>query len=300
MSRKNGNPGSTQVLAEKAPSRVPQTQDRGAGKIQVLVRSETMRMLGNDAFEVSPALLILAKQLAGRIPRIFAGTWRSETIRVQQHCYAFDVAPVSSKGKSAELDQVFRDVTMRLKGAIQKMQEIPNRRRLTSLRELDISTSMYRVLRCLRAIEDDGGKVELVLTKPAREVEATDVTNRLVPSQLVDGSLATFDGTAVQIPISAPGWAGFYSLARDYPPAVRVYGRVDGVHDMLMSAPVGVGGMPQTGVAISVAGGRPMFAPELRREMALELYSRSAVVQGLLISNHEGTALRQLRWSEEP
>lgn len=190
---------------------------------------------------------------------------------------------------------------MRLKGAIQKMQEIPNRRRLTSLRELDISTSMYRVLRCLRAIEDDGGKVELVLTKPAREVEATDATNRLVPSQLVDGSLATFDGAAVQIPISAPGWAGFYSLARDYPPAVRVYGSVDGVRDMLMSAPVdGVGGMPQTGVAISVAGDRPMFAPELSREMALELYRRSAVVQGLLISNHEGTTLRQLRWSEEP
>ena len=287
MSRKNGNPGSTQVLAEKAPSRVTQTQDRGAGKIQVLIRSEAMRMVGSDAFEVSPALLILAKRLAGRIPRIFTGTWRSETIRVQHHCYAFDVALVSSKGKSADLDQVFRDGTMRLKGAIQKMQEIPNRRRLTSLRELDISTSMYRVLRCLRAIEDDGGKVELVLTKPAREVEATDATNRLVPSQLVDGSPATFDGAAVQIPISAPWWEGFYCLARDYPPAARVYGRV-----------VGVGDMPQTGVAITVNGGRSMFAPELSRDMAIELCRRSAVVQGLLISNHEGTALTQLRWSE--
>ena len=57
MSSKKRNLRSTQVPAEKTAPLVPHSEERGAGWIEVVIRSESIRMEGNVALEESPALL---------------------------------------------------------------------------------------------------------------------------------------------------------------------------------------------------------------------------------------------------
>lgn len=286
MSSKKRNLRSTQVPAEKNATLVPHSEERGAGWIEVVIQSESIRMVGNVALEESPVLLSNTQDLAAKFPRIFAGRLGCDKILGLQHCYAFKLAPVCSDGIEVDLDQIVCDVRRLLDRSIQKLEELARRGTVASLRKLDISNAEFEVLKCLRDIEVNGGKVELsVVSKPPQVHAATDATSLLVPSQLVQGSTSSLEVSSVQMPIKAPRAEAFLAVAREARPAARVAGRVIGIEDL-----------PDAGVAIIVNGGKPMPAPDLDRDTAIELYRANAEVQGLLTPMGAEMVLTKLTW----
>lgn len=286
MSSKKRTLRSTQVPAEKTATLGPHSEDRGAGWIEVVIRSESIRMVGNVALEESPALLGNTQDFAAKFPRIFAGRWVCGKILGLQHCYAFEMAPDCSDGIEVDLDQIVCDARRLLDRSIQKLEELARRGTVASLRKLDISNAEFEVMKCLRDIEANGGKVELsAVSKPSQELAAIDAAHRPVPSQLVDGSMPAREVTAVRMPLKGPRDEAFLAVAREDRPAARVAGRVIGIEDL-----------PDARVAIIVNGGRPTPAPDLNRDTAIELYRAKAEVQGLLTPMGAEMVLTKLTW----
>lgn len=286
MSSKKRNLRSPQVSAEKTAPLVPHSEGRGAALIEVVIRSESIRMVGNVALEEAPVLLSNMQDLAAKFPRIFTGRWECGKILGLQHCYAFEMAPVCSDGIEVDLGQIVCDVRRLLDRSIQKLEELPRRGTVASLRKLDISNAEFEVLKCLRDIEANGGSVELsVVSKPPHVLAATDATSLLVPPQLVEGSTSALEVSSVQMPIKAPKAEAFLAVAREARPAARVAGRVIGIEDL-----------PDARVAITVNGGKPMPAPDLNRDTAIELYRANAEVQGLLTPMGPEMVLTKLTW----
>lgn len=285
MSSKKRNLRSTQLPAEKTAPLVPHSEERGAGWIEVVIRSESIRMVGNVALEESPVLLGNTQDFAAKFPRIFAGRWVCGKILGLQHCYAFEMTPDCSDGIEVDLNQIVSDARRLLDRSIQKLEELAKRGTVASLRKLDISNAEFEVLKCLRDIEANGGKVELsVVIKPLQELAAADATAPL-PSQLVEGSTSPLEISSVQMPIKAPTGEAFLAIAREEPPAARVVGHVIGIEDL-----------PDARVAITVNGGKPMTAPDLNRDTAIELYRANAEVQGLLTPMGAEMVLTKLTW----
>lgn len=283
MSRKHRNPHSTPASAKQAASLTPRSQERGVGKIRVMIRSEGVRLVRHVALKESPVLLRHTEHLAARIPHLFTKDWRCKTIWGLEHCYAFEMAPVCSDGIGVDLDQIVRDGLMALEKATQKLKELAQQGQVASLRKLDISSAEFAVLRCLRKIQAAGGEVYFsVASEPPRELDAT---NRLVPSKLIDGSVPAFEDTAVQMPIKSLTDELFLAVVKEDRSAARVTGRVIGVTDL-----------PDARVAIIINGGRAMPAPDLSRETAIELYRASAEVQGLLTPIGTELVLTRLTW----
>ena len=203
-----------------------------------------------------------------------------------QHCYAFEMAPDCSDGIEVDLDQIVCDARRLLDRSIQKLEELARRGTVASLRKLDISNAEFEVMKCLRDIEANGGKVELsAVSKPSQELAAIDAAHRPVPSQLVDGSMPAREVTAVRMPLKGPRDEAFLAVAREDRPAARVAGRVMGIEDL-----------PDARVAIIVNGGRPTPAPDLNRDTAIELYRANAEVQGLLTPMGAEMVLTKLTW----
>jgi hypothetical protein len=127
MSSKKRNLRSTQVPAEKTAPLVPHSEEPGAGWIEVVIRSESIRMVGNVALEESPALLGNTQDFAAKFPRIFAGRWVCGKILGLQHCYAFEMTPHCSDGIEVDLNQIVSDARRLLDRSIQKLEELARR-----------------------------------------------------------------------------------------------------------------------------------------------------------------------------
>ena len=286
MSRKNPKPHKTEVPSAEIACLVWRADDRGALKIRVAIKSESIQVVGNLALKEAPSLLVLARTLARKMQYLLAGQWKSDVIVGSDNCYVFDITPACPDAVTIDLDQIVRDCQRVLSKALQSLQEHAKQGKVAPLRKLNISKPEFEVLRCLRAIEAEGGKVHMAVMGMLRQQPAgTQRPDSLDASQANDCSWPPLEASTVQIPLDAPTHEAFLAVAKEDRHAARVAGRVVGIMDL-----------PDARVAITVGGGKPMPTAQLDRDVAIELFRDGVEVQGVLAPMGMEMVLTDLTW----